>query len=65
MDKYAEAFAVFGLTKEADQNVTSKAYKKLALKHHPDRNPGDYHESTKKFQEVCTRLVALSKSCFE
>ncbi|KAF8832222.1 hypothetical protein HHX47_DHR1001414 [Lentinula edodes] len=49
--RYTEAFAVFGLTPEAEESVTSKAYKRLALMHHPDRNPGKYHESTQMFQE--------------
>ncbi|KAJ3904199.1 hypothetical protein F5879DRAFT_989432 [Lentinula edodes] len=50
--RYTEAFAVFGLTPEAEESVTSKAYKRLALIHHPDRNPGQYHESTRMFQEI-------------
>ncbi|KAJ3935487.1 MAG: hypothetical protein NXY57DRAFT_1097962 [Lentinula lateritia] len=50
--RYTEAFAVFGLTPEAEESVTSKAYKRLALIHHPDRNPGQYHESTQMFQQI-------------
>ncbi|KAJ3805126.1 hypothetical protein F5876DRAFT_82142 [Lentinula aff. lateritia] len=50
--RYTEAFAVFGLTPEAEESVTSKAYKKLALIHHPDRNLGQYHESTQMFQQI-------------
>ncbi|KIK70838.1 hypothetical protein GYMLUDRAFT_296580 [Collybiopsis luxurians FD-317 M1] len=52
MDKYNKAFTVLGLTIEADETITAKAYKKLALKHHPDRNPNAYKESTKRFQEI-------------
>ncbi|KAJ3883261.1 hypothetical protein F5051DRAFT_484145 [Lentinula edodes] len=50
--RYTEAFAVLGLTPEAEESATSKAYKRLALMHHPDRNPGQYHESTQMFQEI-------------
>lgn len=46
-----DAFAVLGLTPDVSQAEASKAYKTLALKHHPDRNYGDYTANAR-FQEV-------------
>jgi len=34
-------YAVLGISPKADQETIRKAYKKLALIYHPDRNPGD------------------------
>jgi hypothetical protein len=34
------------------------AYKKLALKHHPDNNPGDEAGARERFQLVCDRLMS-------
>ncbi len=36
-----QAFAVLGLASTAGRDLVHSTYRKLALEHHPDRNPGD------------------------
>ena len=46
-----DAFRTLGVDPSVDQATASQAYKKLSLKHHPDRNYGDA-SATERFQEV-------------
>ena len=44
-------YAVLGLNRDASDDEIKKAYRKLAMKHHPDRNPDD-KTSEEKFKEA-------------
>src|ERR1043165_3868183 len=44
-------YTVLGLARDASDEDIKKAYRKLAMKHHPDRNP-DNKESEEKFKEA-------------
>ncbi|MFU8811499.1 MAG: molecular chaperone DnaJ [Balneolaceae bacterium] len=44
-------YEILGVDKNADETVLKKAYRKLAMKYHPDRNKGDA-EAEKKFKEA-------------
>jgi len=54
-------YETLGLNKQASDAEIKKAYKKLAMKHHPDRNSGD-PESTATFKEVKKAYDVLSDS---
>jgi curved DNA-binding protein len=48
--EYKDYYKLLGVAKTASQEDISKAFKKLARKHHPDLNPND-PEAEKKFKE--------------
>ena len=52
-------YEILGVSRDADDNTIKKAYRKLALKYHPDRNSGD-EESEEKFKEAGEAYEVLS-----
>ncbi|MGM0378585.1 MAG: molecular chaperone DnaJ [Bacillota bacterium] len=52
-------YDVLGVDKNADASELKRAYRKKAMKYHPDRNDGD-KESEKKFQEINEAYEVLS-----
>jgi molecular chaperone DnaJ len=49
---------VLGVPRDASEEDLKKAYRKLALQHHPDRNPGD-KKAEEKFKEVAEAYEVL------
>ena len=52
-------YEVLGIKKDASSEEIKKAYRSLALKYHPDRNPGD-KEAEDKFKEITEAYEVLS-----
>lgn len=52
-------YEVLGLTKQADDGDIKKAYRRLAMQYHPDRNPGNA-EAEEKFKEAAEAYQVLS-----
>ncbi len=54
-------YEVLSVAKDASDGDIKKAYRRLAMEHHPDRNPGD-KESEAKFKEASNAYKVLSDS---
>lgn len=52
-------YEILGLTKQADAEEIKRSYRRLAMKYHPDRNPGDTEAETK-FKEAAEAYEVLS-----
>ncbi|MBI4226772.1 MAG: molecular chaperone DnaJ [Candidatus Omnitrophica bacterium] len=53
-------YEVLGVGKTASADEIKKAYRTLALKHHPDRNPDHRKEAEEKFKELSEAYEVLS-----
>jgi molecular chaperone DnaJ len=53
-------YEVLGVDKNADKKQIKKAYKRLAMKHHPDRNVDNKAQSEEKFKEIQKAYAILS-----
>lgn len=53
-------YNVLGVSKAASQDDIKKAYRKLALKWHPDKNPDNKEEAEMKFKELAEAYEVLS-----
>jgi len=45
-------YRILGVNREATVQDIKKAFRQLALRYHPDRNPGDVKEAEEKFKEI-------------
>ncbi len=52
-------YEILGVSRDADEETIKKAYRSLAMKYHPDRNPGD-PQAAEKMKEINEAYAVLS-----
>jgi DnaJ-class molecular chaperone len=60
MSTQRDFYEVLGVTKSATEAEIKSAYRKMALKWHPDRNPDSKKEAEEKFKEINQAYEVLS-----
>ncbi len=56
-----DLYETLGVSRDADEREITKAYRKLAMKYHPDRNPGS-KDAEDKFKEATEAYEVLSNA---
>ena len=56
--EYKDYYKILGISNKASQEEIKKNYRKLAIKYHPDKNPGN-RPSEEKFKEVAEAYEVL------
>ena len=59
MSSETDYYTILGVARDADDQTIKSAYRKMALKYHPDRNPGD-HSAEEKFKEAAEAYAVLA-----
>jgi len=54
-----DCYAVLGISRNASKDEVKKAYKSLARRWHPDKNPNKQEEATRRFKEVSEAYQVL------
>jgi len=57
--KRKDYYKILGIEKDADENQIKRAYRKLAIIHHPDKNPDD-PDAAERFKDIGEAYETLS-----
>ena len=57
----SDYYTILGVEKSANTSEIKKAYRKLAIKWHPDKNPNNKEQATEKFKQIAEAYDVLSK----
>jgi|SRR5579863_534822 len=60
MPTQLDYYEILGVEREASTDQIKSAYRKLALKYHPDRNPENKHEAEERFRQASEAYSVLS-----
>ena len=52
-------YEILGVSRDADEKAIKSAFRKLAMKYHPDRNPGKQKEANEQFKEINEAYAVL------
>ena len=59
-DAGRDYYSILGVGRDADDKAIKKAYRKLAMKWHPDKNAGNEEQAEKRFTEIANAYEVLS-----
>ena len=57
--KAGDYYSILGVPRNSSDDEVKKAYRKLAMKYHPDRNPGKEDWANEKFKEINEAYAVL------
>ncbi len=60
MNSKRDYYEVLGVSRNASEQEIKSAYRKLALQHHPDRNPDNPEAASEKFKEITEAYSVLA-----
>jgi len=55
-------YGILGVSRSASDDDVKKAYRKLAMQFHPDKNPGKEHWANEKFKEINEAYAVLGNA---
>jgi len=58
--QFKDYYQILNVSQDASAQDVKKAFRRLALQYHPDRNPGNVREAGEKFKEINEAYEILS-----